>query len=65
MELAEKVSELMAVVLAVLLGFNVVVSGVTSILQALKVKIPEDHFIHKLVDFVQKAVDLISANKEH
>jgi len=65
MELAEKVSELMAVVLSVLLGFNLAVSGVISALEALKVKLPEDHLIHKVIEFVQKAIDLISANKKH
>lgn len=65
MELAEKVGELMAVVLAVLIGFNLMVSGAVSVLQALKVQLAEDHVIYKIIDFIQKAVDLISANKKH
>jgi hypothetical protein len=36
-----------------------------SILEGFKVKLSEGHFLYKVIDFVQKAIDLISANKKH
>lgn len=65
MDLAEKLNEFLVLVAAILIGFNMIISGAISILEALKVKINQDHFIYKVIDFIQKILDLISANKKH
>lgn len=56
-------------ILALVVGLNLILSGVSSGLDALKGTFPQvegaSNAIHKVLDFLKKIVDFLSANVAH
>lgn len=66
MEFLEQIlGDKFALVVTVLMVFNVVATAIVKILEIVKKPLSENHIAYKVLNFVQKAIDTISANKQH
>ena len=48
-----------------LMGILMVLGGVAKILDEIKGGIDPDHLIYKVIDFLQKVLDFLTANNKH
>ena len=48
-----------------LMGILMILGGVAKILDEIKGGIDPDHFIYKIIDFLQKVLDFLTANNKH
>ena len=48
-----------------LMGILMILGGVAKILDEIKGGIDPDHFIYKLINFLQKVLDFVTANNKH
>jgi hypothetical protein len=53
------------IVLMVLVLFNVLATAVVKVLDVIKKPLAESHWLYKAISLVQKAIDAVSANRQH